>query len=265
MKCLRHFFSKFLKDKNGFTLVELMIGFGAMAGLMLVTMELTKQQKAQIVEAQVESDVAQMKAKIQAILSTPQHCNANFHIKSESAEVDENGFHSDQSVFTAGDFDGIQAIYTCDSSRVDACIPSPMVTSIDRDPFTRLQRYPGNRVALISVKSGSDWTNTGSASNRVRISAISISITGIEDPSDEVCDLYSEDCGRQALPGLNKPVTTLAWMGVTFGKKYLNKEESEKFVFYIPLNYSKLYNRPWGCVFAWLLMDELPRIPPTGP
>ena len=219
-----------------------MIGFGAMAGLMLVTMELTKQQKAQIVEAQVESDVAQMKAEIQAILSTPQHCNANFHIKSESADVDPWGFHSDQSVFATGDYDGIQAIYKCDSSRVDACIPSPPHIV---DPGIRLTSYPGNRVAEISVKSGSDWTNTGSASNRVRISAISITITGIENPPDP-----------SPAPNL---VTTLAWMGVTFGKKYLNKEESEKFVFYIPLNYSKLYNRPWGCVFAWQLMDELPR------
>ena len=109
MKCLRHFFSKFLKDKNGFTLVEIMIAFSAMAGLILVTMELTKQQKAQIVEAQVESDVAQMKAGIQTILSTPQHCNANFSYKQQSIS-------GETIVMNAGTHEGIPAILKCEKS-----------------------------------------------------------------------------------------------------------------------------------------------------
>jgi hypothetical protein len=55
----------------------------------------------------------------------------------------------------------------------------------------------------------------------------------------------------------------LAWVGVKFEKKYLNTTKSEKIFFSTPLKYSKQARRPFGCVFAWQLMDDLPRRPPS--
>ena len=228
-----------------------MIAFSAMAGLILVTMELTKQQKAQIVEAQVESDVAQMKAEIQTILSTPQHCNANFSYKQQSIS-------GETIVMNAGTHEGIPAILKCDSSVVSDCRASGLVQIFDDTSY----HWPGNHIAYINVKSGDDWTNTGSSTNRVRIASIKIDIAGIEAPEGDlndpnlVCDIV--DPGKCGQDLISDGVLTLASMTVTFDKKYLSTRKTEEFVFYTPVLYQGGVS--WSCAYSWQLLPALPTL-----
>jgi prepilin-type N-terminal cleavage/methylation domain-containing protein len=220
-------FSKFLKNKSGFTLMELMMVTGMLALFTLAVTELIKGQKALIIESEIAGDMTQMKAEIQSLLSTPQHCNANF---SKKALGDQ------------------PAIYTCSTSGEFDCIP--------------LSDSPGSPVEKFKKKSGTDWTNTGSASNRVRIVSIITKFEALEVPSE------SEEA-------LGAGIKTNASMTVIFEKKYLTTTKIEEFpltkieevTFTTPVidmgntsrSFALIFRAPEKCSNSWnyLNMEEL--------
>ena len=181
-------FSKFLKNKSGFTLMELMMVTGMLALFTLAVTELIKGQKALIIESEIAADMTQMKAEIQSLLSSHQHCNANFSLK------------------VPGEY---PAIYTCSTSGEFDCIPG----------------FPGSPVEKFKRKSGNDWTNTGSASNRVRIVSIYTKFEALEEPLDSACG-GEEGCGSVLL---DAGIKTNASMTVKFEKKYLTTTKIEEF------------------------------------
>lgn len=69
---------KALRNRNGFTLVEIMIAVGVLGGLTLVLMQVMKSQTKTSVKTQIEADLAQMKTEIQSLINNPANCNANF-------------------------------------------------------------------------------------------------------------------------------------------------------------------------------------------
>ena len=191
MNRLQNILAKFLKTNKGFTLVEVMIASAVMGGLGLVMMEITKQQSTQGVEYQITADVAQMKADVQSILSNPANCNANFFQK-------------------VGGTSTPVAIYKCSSFASGGCSGS------------------GAPVAYINVNNAS-WTNTGSMSSRVRLSALSMYVQGMQ------------------ASGANR--LTFATLTATFQKKTMKTTKSENFTFSIPVIYDG--TKVVGCPKSW--------------
>ena len=179
--------------------MELMMVTGMLALFTLAVTELIRGQKALVIESEIAADMTQMKAEIQSLLSTHQHCNANFSMKALGEKP---------------------AIYTCSTSGEFDCIPFP--------------GFPGKPVEKFKIKSGNDWTNTGSASNRVRIVSINTNFEALTPPLDATCGGVV-GCGLNVLlSGLK----TMGFMTVEFEKKYLTTTKFEEFTFATPVIYT---------------------------
>lgn len=120
-----------------------MVAAGVLGGLTLVMLEITKQQAAQSVDSKISFDLTQMKSEIQTYLSSPAHCNANFYGRGPGPASPSP-----------------TAIFRCTSTTTPACHSAP---------------GSGNSSAKITVNN-SNWFNTGSISERVRVSALSLSV-----------------------------------------------------------------------------------------
>ena len=216
-------FSKFLKNKSGFTLMELMMVTGMLALFTLAVTELIRGQKALVIESEIAADMTQMKAEIQSLLSSHQHCNANF---SKKALGDQ------------------PAIYTCSTSGEFDCIP--------------LSDSLGSPVEKFKRKSGTDWTNTGSASNRVRIVSIITKFEALKVPlEDALCD---EACKIKINEALDAGLKTNASMTVQFEKKYSStKTTEEEVTFTTPVidmgktsrTFTLIFRVPEKCSNSW--------------
>jgi hypothetical protein len=190
----------------------LMMVTGMLALFTLAVTELIKGQKALIIESEIAADMTQMKAEIQSLLSSPQHCNANFSMKVP---------------------DEYPAIYTCSTSGEFDCIPIPGL--------------PGSPVEKFKIKSGNDWTNTGSASNRVRIVSITTNFEELVEPLDSHCG-GEERCGSVLL---GAGIKTMGFMTVKFEKKYSStKKTIEEFTFTTPV-IDIASGAPMGCSNSW--------------
>ncbi len=56
-----------------------MIAAGILSIVALTSMQIMKSQTNTVTDSRINSDISQMKAEIQASISTPSHCNANFY------------------------------------------------------------------------------------------------------------------------------------------------------------------------------------------
>jgi prepilin-type N-terminal cleavage/methylation domain-containing protein len=72
-------FLKYLNNRKGFSMVEVMIGSGILGVVALGLTSLTKQTAEQAVKAKVNADITQLKAEILTTLNKPSNCNANFY------------------------------------------------------------------------------------------------------------------------------------------------------------------------------------------
>ncbi len=193
--------------------MELMMVTGMLALFTLAVTELIKGQKALVIESEIAADMTQMKAEIQSLLSTHQHCNANFSLKDSG---------TDQS-----------AIYTCSTSGEFDCAG---MFGIPLEKFKR--------------KSGTDWTNTGSASNRVRIVSIKINFEPLQALTEDL--------------RLRKGIKTNASMTVIFEKKYsLTKKTMEEVTFWTTVidNGEDRGGNPYGrvvsfCSNSWNFLND---------
>lgn len=69
---------KSARGNKGFTLVEVMIAALMLGGIAVGVMFLAKQQTDTSLKSQSESDINQFKSEMLSLLSSPNHCNANF-------------------------------------------------------------------------------------------------------------------------------------------------------------------------------------------
>lgn len=94
---------KMLRTNKGFTLVEVMIAAAILGVISLALMGLMKMQTGSQIDAKNVSDLSAMKNEIQSVLTTPQHCNANFYGKASGTDVP------------------VTYIYKCNVSNAGAC------------------------------------------------------------------------------------------------------------------------------------------------
>lgn len=71
-----------MKNKNGFSLIELMIVVAGLAGVALIGMQISKVQNRTSAKSAIESDMLLTTNEINAILSDPVKCLATLNGKS---------------------------------------------------------------------------------------------------------------------------------------------------------------------------------------
>lgn len=131
------------KNREGFSLPEVMIAVAILGGIALVMMQMTKEQTKQQVQSRIDADLAQAKQEIASLMANPAHCNANFYNKTGTSSP--------------------VAIYTCSTTNAASC-----------------RGGGGVLVSKFPKLTGATWTGGGvSDHHRVRVSNITLTIADL--------------------------------------------------------------------------------------
>ena len=127
-----------------------MIAVAIMGGLTLVVMEMMKQQSKQTVSSRISGDLSQMKSEIQAYLTSPTSCDANFYGATATS-------------------DAPAAVYKCTSG---ACLATPGTgSSVARYQSTSTTWYGDSSRVRINAIQRSVVSSTATATHPILTTA----------------------------------------------------------------------------------------------